>query len=479
MNHERCVSVVMPCYNEAATIVEIMERVLASPWTQELLLVDDASTDGSAELARLVDDPRVRLFQQPTNRGKGAALRRGLAEARARYVIVQDADLEYNPADFDQMIEPLLRDDADVVYGSRFHSSQPHRVLYFWHSAGNRLLTIASNMMTNLNLTDMETCYKAFRREVLETIDLEEDRFGFEPEITAKAAAGPWRIYEVGISYDGRTYSEGKKISWKDGVHAISCILRYSPLGLRLSARQKGRRTQPASFNDADAELADVLESLAVAVNYANWIFDLMAPHLGARILEVGAGHGTMTERLRTRGRVTATELSERSASLLGDRFRDDPQVEVRHGGLPAVHGEYDSAVLVNVLEHIEDDAAILRGLAQSLCAGGTLVLFVPALQSLYSDFDRRIGHYRRYERTTLAAAVREAGFDIVDLRYVNAFGAIAWWLLARRLGGTPTNPHAVRLYDRLVVPIARHLEDRRQPPLGQSFFCVARRTST
>jgi glycosyltransferase involved in cell wall biosynthesis len=232
---EPCLSVVMPCFNEAATIEQVTARVLESPWTAELIIVDDGSTDGTLELARnLAGDDRVRVVDQGRNRGKGAALRRGFAEATAPFVIVQDADLEYDPGEYGLLLEPLLDGRADVVYGSRFQGGAPHRVLYYWHSVGNRLLTTASNMFTNLNLTDMETCYKAFRREVIASIDIEEDRFGFEPEVTAKVAAGHWRIYEVGISYSGRTYDEGKKIGWRDGVRAIYCILRYSPVGVRL-----------------------------------------------------------------------------------------------------------------------------------------------------------------------------------------------------------------------------------------------------
>lgn len=235
----QCLSVIVPCYNEEATIREILAQVLASGWVAEVIVVDDASTDATLEFARSCDDGRVRVLTQPHNQGKGAALRRGFAEARAEYVIVQDADLEYDPAQYGDLLGPLLDGDADVVFGSRFMSGHPHRVLYFWHSVGNRLLTLLSNMATDLNLTDMETCYKVFRREVIQGITLEQDRFGIEPEITAKVAAGRWRIYEVGISYNGRTYAEGKKIGWRDGFQALSCILRYSPLRVRLQQRAR------------------------------------------------------------------------------------------------------------------------------------------------------------------------------------------------------------------------------------------------
>ena len=220
-------SVVMPCYNETATIAQIVKRVLESPHTAELIIVDDGSTDGTRDLLETFTDSRVKVFLQPVNQGKGAAIRRGFQEATAEFVIVQDADLEYDPVDYDLMLEPLLLGNADVVFGSRFQSGRPRRVLYFWHSVGNRLLTLLSNMFTDLNLTDMETCYKAFRTVVIQGIELEEDRFGIEPEMTAKVAAGGWRVWEVGISYSGRTYAEGKKISWRDGVAAVKCIVKY------------------------------------------------------------------------------------------------------------------------------------------------------------------------------------------------------------------------------------------------------------
>jgi glycosyltransferase involved in cell wall biosynthesis len=229
-------AVVIPCYNEANTVDELIDRVLASPWVAEVIVVDDGSTDGTRDVlaARSATEDRVQTILHPANRGKGAALRTGFGAATADFVVVQDADLEYDPADYPLLLEPLLSGVADVVYGSRFASGRPHRVLYFWHSVGNKTLTLLSNMFTDLNLTDMETCYKAFRREVIQSIEIEEDRFGFEPEVTAKIARGDLRIYEVGISYAGRSYDEGKKIGWRDGVRALYCIVRYSNIGERL-----------------------------------------------------------------------------------------------------------------------------------------------------------------------------------------------------------------------------------------------------
>jgi SAM-dependent methyltransferase len=474
-----CLSVVMPCFNERPTVHAAIKRVLELAFVAELIVVDDGSTDGSRDVLGGESDPRVHVLFHDRNRGKGAALRTGFGQASAPFVAVHDADLEYDPADLELLLEPLVDGRADVVYGSRFLTTEARRVLYYWHSLGNRVLTTWSNMVTNVNLTDMETCHKVFRREVLEQITIEEDRFGVEPELTAKVAALGCRIYEIGISYDGRSYAEGKKIGWRDGMRALVAIPKYS-VRARAAARRDALRTArgPASFAAADEELASTLHSLDGARNYADWLISLIRPHVSGRLLEVGAGHGTFSEQLAELGALVASEPSPRSVALLRERLADRLDIEVVEGDLTTATADrrFDGIVLLNVLEHIEDDDEALGLIRDGLEPGGRVALLVPAFEALYSRFDAAVGHQRRYRLPELVAKVESAGLRIVEARYVNSAGFFAWLATARLLKLTPTRSVLATTYDRLVVPLVRAAESKVEPPFGQSCFVVAER---
>jgi SAM-dependent methyltransferase len=467
-------SVVMPCFNEEATIERGVRRLVAQPFVAEVIVVDDGSTDGTAAILSSIDDRRVVVVRHPVNQGKGAALRTGFALATSAIVAVQDADLEYDPADLSILLGPLVAGDADVVYGSRFLTTEARRVLYFWHSVANKGLTLYSNMLTNLNLTDMETCYKVFRREVLDQIVVEEDRFGVEPELTAKVAALGCRIFEIGISYHGRSYAEGKKVGWRDAARAVWAISKYA---VTTRADRNRRRRQPRDFTSADSELADTLDSLDEATHYGDWIASLVAPYMKGRILEVGAGHGSFSDRLAAMGgELVVCEPSDRGNAVLKERFGRRPDVTVLHADLAgAVDAQpFDSIVLINVLEHIDDDEKALRLISNGLRPGGHVALFVPAFEMLYSRYDHAIGHHRRYRAGELGRKVEKSGMRVVESKYVNSLGFMAWLGGARILGLQPTKPVLAQTYDRLAVPIVRRAEARAEPRFGQSLFVAA-----
>jgi SAM-dependent methyltransferase len=321
----------------------------------------------------------------------------------------------------------------------------------------------------------METCSKAFRREVIQSIEVHEDRFGFEPEVTAKVAAAGWRVYEVGVTYDGRTYAEGKKIGWRDGVRAIWCIGRYSRTGERLAGRLNPT-PRPSGFDDADDELVGVLDVLEGADEYADWVASLLPVDLDGRILEVGGGIGSMTRRLARHGTVTTVEPSQRAFAALCDLAAADPRIEAVHGTIDALPDDavFDTAVLVNVLEHVPDDADLLRQVRAHLDPHGRVVCFVPAHTWLHSRFDDRIGHVRRYRRSGLAEAFGAAGYTVDELRHVNAPGALAWFVGARLLDLVPSE-RTTAVYQRAVLPLVGRLEAQWQPPFGQSLVVVAR----
>lgn len=459
-------TVLVPCFNERGTVIELLRQVLAVPISKEVIVIDDCSTDGSWEAVQelAAQEPAIRHLRQDRNQGKGAALRRGIAEARGEIVIVQDADLEYEPADYPRLLQPLLDGAADVVYGSRFEG-HPRRVMMYWHTLGNRFLTWLSNITTNLNLTDMETGYKAFRREVIQSIDIESNRFGFEPEITAKVARRGYRIYEVPISYHGRDYWEGKKITWKDGIAALWTIAKYGLLDRSHS--------EPPGFL--------TLDRMAALRHYNRWILDRFQGFIGNRLLEVGSGTGNMTRLLYGRELIVATDVEPAYLHILQNRFRRQPTIRIapldleKDDDVAALRGfGFDTIVCLNVLEHIRDDVGALKRFHELLVPGGHLLLLVPAGQALFGSLDEQVGHYRRYAPDTLEPAIRAAGFEIRRLGYHNNFGRFGWWLNARVLKRRHIPGFQSRVFD-FFVPLLRRLEAE-QPANGLSLIAIAER---
>lgn len=464
-------SVVIPVYNEEQTVLALVDRVkavaLPGGLDREILLVDDGSTDGTRHQLRKLDgDPMIRVIHQDPNQGKGAAIRRGFREATGDLVVIQDADLEYDPKEYAKLLQPILDDHADVVYGSRFMAG-PRRVFFFWHSIGNRVLTLLSNMFTNLNLTDMETCYKLFRREVLDSFELKSNRFGIEPELTARIAQRRWRIYEVPIAYHGRGYEEGKKIGWKDGVSAIWTILRCA-------------FTDPGGVEDIGYETLVRMERLS---RYARWQADLMKPYMGKKVFELGAGTGNMSRHYTGADRLWLGEISEPYRERLRERFASLDHIEVvaldlEQPELPAEIDESpDTLISTNVLEHIRNHEAALRFSFETLAPGGRLILLVPAMQSLFCRFDEGLDHHRRYDAPGLRKLLEQSGFIVDEIRYMNALGALGWWLNGKILQRKILPKNQLRLMD-LLLPWVR-LEYGFKLPFGLSLFAVARKPIT
>jgi len=454
------ISVVIPVYNEINTIGAVIERVRNVPLDKEIIVVDDCSTDGSREEIKKLSAriPSLKAIFKDRNEGKGAALRDGFTHVSGDIVIVQDADLEYYPEEYPKLIEPIVKGKADVVYGSRFLGT--HRVFTFSHYVGNKILNQITNLLYNCIFTDMETCYKAFRADIIHHLTLRSKSFGFEPEFTANVMKRGYKVYEVPISYDGRSYTEGKKITWRDGFVALYWLVRC-----RFESMDVGK---------------EALLRMETVERYNDWIFERVTPWLGDRILEVGAGVGTLTRKLVGKPYVIASDPSDDYVQALrkkvvgSDRLRVvsyDPQ----GNDASSFSGErLDTVLCVNLLEHLEDDDAALGCFHRTLMPGGRCVLLVPACKRLFSRMDSALGHHRRYSKQELAKKIEAAGFTLEYIKFFNLLGALGWFVNGKILRRRMLPRNQMRIFN-LCVPLLK-LENCLRLPFGLSLLAVGKK---
>jgi glycosyltransferase involved in cell wall biosynthesis len=442
------VSILVPLYNEEEFVAPLLERVMAAPLLdglqREIVVVDDGSKDGSAEIVEEIaarHPATLRLVRHPRNRGKGASIRTALEHARGEFSIIQDADLEYDPGEYSKLLRPLVEGKADAVYGSRFMISGERRVLYFWHSIANQILTSLCNVAADLNLTDMETCYKAFRTSLLKSIPIRSNRFGIEPEITIKLAKRAVRIYETPISYHGRTYEEGKKIGARDAVAAVYVILRNW------------------FTNDIYKDSGpDILHALSVAPRFNRWMADTIRPFVGKQVLEIGAGIGNLTHQLVPRRKCyVAADIDPEHLARLKTRFQHRPNLHICHcdltsrGDFEPFAAQMDSVICLNVLEHIEDDLQGLRNIHSTLQPGGRAIILVPHDQRIFGTLDQVLGHYRRYSREELRSKMEQSGFQVERILEFNRISRPGWYIHGRLLKRTSFSRLQLKLFDRSV----------------------------
>lgn len=465
-------SVIIPVFNERYLIEELIRRVLgvSVPGVEklEIIVVDDGSIDGSYEILTKIaasEPEHVILIRHEINQGKGAAIRTGIKVASGDLILFQDADLEYDPNDYRHLIRPFLEDGADVVYGSRFLPRDRRRVLYFKHTLGNRLIVFLSNLFTDLNLTDVETCYKIFRARLLKSIPIRSDDFAMEIEITAKVAKKNCRIFEVPISYLGRTYQEGKKIGWKDGLKALIAIFRFWIIDDLYVQDEYG---------------SQILHSMERARRFNHWMADMIRPMLGHRILEIGAGIGNMTSWLVPRDYYLASDINPNYLHYLANLAVGKPYMEVQKIDLENPKSfnhlkcQFDTVICLNVLEHIHDPIGALENLYSILMPGGCLILYVPQGQALYSSLDEVLEHRCRYERESLEHELVTVGFVIESCNHFNRFSKPGWWWNGKILKKRKFSRVQLKIFD-LLIPLIRRF-DRFLPWQGLGLIAVARR---
>lgn len=463
-------SVVIPVYNERFLVAELVRRVLAVEVpgirAKELVIVDDCSRDGSRDILRRLaaEHPTViRLLEQEKNQGKGAAVRRGIAAATGDLLVLQDADLEYDPRDYARLVKPFFEDGADVVYGSRYLPGERRRALNFRHTLGNRLLTTVSNWFTDLDLTDMETCYKMFRTPLLKSIPIRSNDFALEPEITAKIAKRECRVFEVPISYLGRTYREGKKIGWRDGFKAFWAMARFWLVDDIYAEDEYG---------------SHILHRLEKAQRFNRWMAEAIARHAGSKVLEIGAGIGNITSWLLPRDRYLASDINPNYLSYLRNFATGKPYLEidridlVNSATFDRYRGQFDTVICLNVLEHVAEPKTALRNLMTALEPGGKALIYVPQGPGLYSSLDEVLGHRCRYTREQLRGELEAAGFTVTKIEDFNRFGVPGWWWNGKVLRRRRFGRLQLKIFNGL-VPILRRI-DRYLPTPGLGLLAVA-----
>ncbi|MCX7590435.1 MAG: glycosyltransferase [Kiritimatiellae bacterium] len=465
-------SIMIPVFNEEYTIDEVVERVFAAPLPgnlqREVIVVDDCSTDGTPRrLAELTSRyANLKVIRHERNRGKGAAIRTAVRHTTGDICIVQDADLEYDPSEYGVLLAPILNGDADVVYGSRFIPRSYKRVLHFWHSLGNRWLTRLSNFFTDLDLTDMETCYKAVRGEILRSIPIRSSRFGIEPELTAKFAKRGCRIYEVPISYHGRSYREGKKITWWDAIKAFFTIVRFWLVD-DIYTEEYGR---------------DILTGLSSTHRFGKWLARTIRPWVGQEVLELGAGLGSLTLHLLPRHRYVVSDVDPLYLHYLETVYGQNRRVRVAKVDVRDAEcfrqfaGQFDTVLCLNLLEHAEDDLACLRNIHGALKEGGRVCLLVPHLPALFGSLDRAAGHHRRYTRRELGEKLLRTGFELEACRSFNRVSLPCWYLNGRVLRRQRVGKWQLKLFDSTIF-LWRRL-DRLLPWPGLSLLAVGGKRS-
>lgn len=445
-------SILIPVYNERRTLRTLIGKVLAvkMPCEFEIIAVDDCSRDGSREILSelAAEDSRIKVYFQEKNGGKGNAIHKAISHMTGDIAIVQDADLEYDPNEIPRVITPILEGHADACFGSRYAGRETRRVLYYWHTVINKTLTWLTNIVTDLDLTDMETCYKAVRADILKQTPLQMKRFGIEPELTVRLSQWGARIYEVPISYAGRTYAEGKKITWKDGLQAL-WVIYWAKFINRTFTTHEGYFHEKAVRGPK--------------VNH--WMFETIRSFVGQNVVEAGCGIGNLTELMLNKESLTCFDIDPLYVELIQRRFAHlenfaAHRVDLQETSLHDLKLKQrpDTVICLNVLEYLSDDCKALKNLYEMLEPGGNLILMVPQHKWLFGALDKKIGHNRRYDRDELSEKLASIGFELRKIDDFNRSGFLGWLLYSRLLGSSNIPSTAMKSFN-FLLPIARHLD--------------------